>query len=414
MKQRIIESIDKPGDLEKLYRDNKQDFSKSFSEVSDGYDSDLVKFWKIRLASEPETEFKGFLKLDLLVVIVLSLITGLLVKLPEMFSQIYDESFYMRDLAIIVFNGIMLFTFWLNKIFDKKRILIYSAIILILLMFINLLPYRQSDSVNLALIHSPLFLWCLFGLAFVSFDYKNMTKRIEFIRFNGELLIMTGLILIAGGLLTGITLGLFSAIKMNIEKFYFEYVVIFGGVAAPIVSYYLIQLYPSITSKIAPVIARVFTPLVLITLAVYLVSLIFSDSKILEDRDLLLLFNVMLLAVVAIIVFSITELDKSKVKNINVLILFSLALLAIVINTIALTAIITRVTYGLTPNRTVVLVSNLLIFANLILLANSLYQTYFKSNQLHSVEHAVAKYLPVYFAWTIIVIFILPFIFGMK
>jgi len=142
--------------------------------------------------------------------------------------------------------------------------------------------------------------------------------------------------------------------------------------------------------------------------------LIFSKSKILEDRDLLLLFNGMLLAVMAIIVFSVSELDKSKEKNFNVLILFSLAIVAIVINTIALTAIITRIADGLTPNRTVVLVSNILVFVNLILIAKSLYRSYFKSTQLGSVESAVAKYLPVYFAWTIIVIFVLPFVFGLK
>jgi len=206
MKQRIIENINNPDNLEKLYRENKQDFSKSFAEISDDYNSDLVTFWNIRLTPEAEPESKGFLKLDLLVVIALSLITGLLVKLPEIFSQIDKESFYIRDLAIIVFNGIILYTFWQNRIFDKKKMLFYGLIILVLLLFVNFLPYEKSDSVNLAFIHTPLFLWCLFGLSFVSFDYKNTDKRIEFIRFNGELLIMSGLILIAGGILAGITL----------------------------------------------------------------------------------------------------------------------------------------------------------------------------------------------------------------
>ena len=414
MKQRIIDNINNPDNLEKLYRDDKHEFSKSFDEISNDYNSDLVNFWSIRLAPEQEPEFKGFLKLDLLVVIILSLLTGLLVKLPDIFSQINRESFYTRDLAIIVFNGIILYAFWQNRIFDKKKILLYGLTILILMLFVNLLPYEKSDSVNLAFIHAPLFLWCLFGLSFISFDYKNTDKRIEFIRFNGELLIMSGLLLIAGGILTGMTLGLFSAIKMEIHEFYFEYVVVLGSVASPIVSYYLIRLYPNLTSKIAPVIARVFTPLVLITLAIYLVSLIFSKSSILEDRDLLMLFNVMLLAVMAIIVFSVSELDKSKERNINVLILFSLAVLAIVINSIALIAIITRVTNGLTPNRTVVLVSNILIFVNLILISKSLYKAYFNSNQLDSVERTVAKYLTIYSVWTIIVIFVLPFIFGLK
>jgi len=414
MKQKIIENINNPENLEKLYRDNKQNFSKSFADISDDYNSDLVKFWKLRLASEKEPVFKGFLKLDLLVVILLSVVTGILVKLPEIFSQIPDEFFYSRDLAIIIFNGIILYTFWQNRIFDKSRLLIYGLIMLILTLFINFLPNTKSDSLILSMIHIPLFLWCLFGLSFISFDYKNTEKRIEFIRFNGELLIMTGLILIAGGFLTGITLGLFSAIKIEIHEFYFKYIVVFGSVAAPIVSSYLIRLYPNLTNKIAPVIARVFTPLVLITLAVYLVSLIFSESKILEDRDLLMLFNVMLLAVMAIIVFSVSELDKSKEKNSNVLILFLLASLAIVINSIALIAIVSRVTNGLTPNRTVVMISNILIFVNLILIAKSLYESYFKNKQLDLVEQTVAKYLTIYSFWTIIVIFVLPFVFGLK
>lgn len=414
MKDKILENLDHPENLEKLYRRNKKDFSKSFGGISDEHDSDLLRYWKIRLAPDAETKNKRFSKQDLFIIILLSLITGILTKFPALFAQLNEEFFYTRNLAIIVFNGIILYTFWQNRIFDEKRIAAYGLIVLLLALFVNLLPDTRSDSITLSLIHIPLLLWCLFGLSFISFDYKNTAKRIEFIRFNGELLIMTGLILIAGGALAGITIGLFSAINMDIENFYMQYVAVFGGVAAPIVSIYLIRLYPNLTDKIAPVIARVFTPLVLITLAVYLVSLIFSESKITEDRELLLLFNVMLLAVMAIIVFSVSELEKSKEKNIHVFILLLLAVLAIIINSVALVAIVSRVANGLTPNRTIVLISNILIFVNLILIAKDLYKSYFRRNELYSVEQTVAKYLTIYAAWTIVVIFILPFVFGLK
>jgi hypothetical protein len=122
----------------------------------------------------------------------------------------------------------------------------------------------------------------------------------------------------------------------------------------------------------------------------------------------------MLIAVMALIVFSVSELDKSKKKNINVLILFLLAFLAIIINSIAFIAIISRATEGLTPNRTVVLISNILIFVNQILIARNLYKSYFNPDQLNSVEKTVAKYLDIYAGYTIIVIFILPLIFGLK
>jgi len=43
-----------------------------------------------------------------------------------------------------------------------------------------------------------------------------------------------------------------------------------------------------------------------------------------------------------------------------------------------------------------------------------LYHSYFKAASLEAVESTVAKYLTVYFAWTIFVIFILPLVFEFK
>ena len=414
MKDRIIENIHHPEHLEQLYRENKKAFSESFAQIQEEYDSELVRFWKIRLAEGDGEKGISLVSKDVWVVVFLGLVSWVLLKLPAIWGQINEELFYQRGLAIIVFNGIILFTMWQNRDFNKRNMLTYGLVLAVVSLFISLLPTSGGDSIVLALIHTPLFLWCLFGLAYMGFDYKNMHNRMAFIRFNGELLIMTGLILIAGAMLTGITIGLFSAISMDIEHFYVEYIATLIGMAAPLVSLYLISLNPTLTRKIAPIIARAFTPLVLITLAVYLVSLVFSGSQILDDRNLLLVLNIMLIAVVAIIVFSVSELDKQKEKNIHVLILFMLAALAIVVNAIALVGITSRVAGGLTPNRTVVLVFNLLIFVNLILMTRNLLKSYYDRRQLVSVEQTVARYLTVYAGWVVVVIFVLPFIFGMQ
>jgi len=55
-----------------------------------------------------------------------------------------------------------------------------------------------------------------------------------------------------------------------------------------------------------------------------------------------------------------------------------------------------------------------LIFINLILITKNLYQAYFKPNQLEVVENTLAKYLTIYLIWTLIVIFVLPFLFNLK
>jgi len=410
MKQKITDNIHDPEALEKLYRENRRDFSLEFPEAADDFNSELVRFWKVRLAYEPVVTERFFLP-DLVAVIVISLVTAALVKLPAIFTAIPDEFFNKRDLAIIAFNGLIIYTFRQNRI-PTKWMITYAFVVLALAVYVNLLPNRDADPLIIAFIHVPLFLWCLFGAAFISFDFRNTAKRMDFIRLNGELLTMTGLLLIAGGILTGITIGLFSAIGMKIEKTYFDYIVIPGSTISPILAAYLIKLYPDITKRIVPVIARVFTPIVLVTLLIYLVTLAFSPIRILEDRDLLIVFNIMLVGVLAIIIFSVTELDKTRNRNFNVLVLLVLAIVTLVINCVALTAIVTRLSYGITPNRTVAFITNVLVFINLILLAKDLFRSYSDAGKLDSVERTVANYLTVYFLWTAFAIFILPAIFG--
>jgi hypothetical protein len=348
------------------------------------------------------------------VVITLALIAAVPVLIPAIFTGIAREFFYLRDLPLLALNGIILYTFRLHKKTDIKKVVFYLAVFLAVALYINLLPTGTRDSVLIAALHVPLLFWCLFGLVFLQFDYRSVSGRMEFIRFNGELIIMTGLILLAGGVLTVITLGLFNAIGMNVMQFYTDFIALPGGVAAPVVAFFLIRTYPAITSKIAPVIARVFTPVVLVTLAVYLVSLLFSKISIANNRDLLIVFNVMLLGVLALIIFSVSGIGEEKSGNKNGLMLILLSAVAIVINSIALVAVISRVAEGLTPNRLVVLITNLLVFLNLILIAIKLIRSRFAGSPTESIEKAVAGYLTVYAVWTVIAIFVIPLAFGFR
>jgi len=134
-----------------------------------------------------------------------------------------------------------------------------------------------------------------------------------------------------------------------------------------------------------------------------------------NDRDFLLIFNIMLIGVMAIIVFSVSETSLIRRQKFNELVLFILSIVTIIINLVALSAIFYRLgEFGFTPNRMAVLGSNILIFINLILITIDLCKINFKQSELESVELTISKYLPVYIIWTSFVVFILPFIFGMK
>ncbi len=258
-------------------------------------------------------------------------------------------------------------------------------------------------------------MWCIYGLVFIDFDLTDKIKRIEYIRYNGDLAILTAIIMITGGILTGITIGLFDAIDIQIENFYMENIVIVGLVSVPVVATFIIKNYPVITNKIAPIIANIFSPLVLLTAIAYLIALVVSGKDIYNDREFLLFFNIMLLGVMAVIVFSISETSISIKQKFNEMILFILSTITVLIDLIALSAIFYRlVTFGITPNRLAVLGSNILILGNLVLIIIDLYKVNFKNTLIKEVELTISKYLPVYVIWILFVIFGFPLIFGVK
>jgi hypothetical protein len=226
---------------------------------------------------------------------------------------------------------------------------------------------------------------------------------------------MGALILISGGLLTGITYGLFMAIGINIERFYSHYIILVGLVSAPIVTTFILKNSALVTNKIAPIIANIFSPLVLITLIIYLTAIAISGKDPYNNRDFLLIFNMMLIGVMGIIIFSVSETSVYGKQKFNEMVLFILSIVTLIINLIALSAIFYRLgEYGLTPNRLAILGSNILIFINLILITIDLFKINFKKAELEKVDFTISKYLPVYILWTLIVVFGFPLFFGMK
>jgi hypothetical protein len=419
MRDEIKTNLGNPEILEKLYRKDRKAFKAAFESIYTEIEStETVKFWKIRLDYDirPDTP-KTFTLTELITVFVFCVIVVFLVKIPSIFNLSFPEDiFYMRNTAIIVFFGLTLYTVWFNRIKDIKKLIMTAMAFLIAAIYINLLPSdSQGAAVILAYIHLPFLMWFIYGIVFTGYEFRNLDKRIDFIRFNGDLVIFYALIAIAGGLLTAITVGLFDSIGLDIEKFYGENIIITGAAAAPVVAAFLIEKFPALVSRTAPLIATIFSPLVLITLIVFLVTILVTGKDPYNDRDFLLVFNIMLLGVMAIIIFSVSETSVIKNQKFNAIILFVLSTVTIIIDLIALSAIFYRLgEYGLTPNRLAVLVSNILVLINLVLIMAGLFRINFKKKDFTIVEKTVSKFLPVYLAWILIVIFAFPAIFGLR
>jgi hypothetical protein len=253
------------------------------------------------------------------------------------------------------------------------------------------------------------------GFTYVGGERKDLSRRIDFLRYNGDLVVITTLILIAGALMTGLTVALFSLIDVEIMGFYMSYVVVYGLAAAPIVGTYVIQSNPHLVNAVSPVIAKLFSPLVLVTLAVYLAAMLASGQDPYNDREFLLTFNLLLIGVMAIILFSVAGAARSATSKVGTLILLLLAILTIVVNGIALMAILFRISeWGFTPNRLAVLGGNVLILTNLLIVTYQLSLAVYKGSGNEGVERSIAQFLPIYSLWTAIVVFGFPFIFGFR
>jgi hypothetical protein len=414
MIEQIKSSLDNPSQLEKLYRENKSAFKKDFNSIyNEIKENKTAQVWNERLNFESE-EISWGTKNELIFVIFTSIIAGFIAKLPHYFG-FTEEFYYQRNLAFVVFPLLVAYFVWKHNT-PIKRIVMASIAILVSVLYINFLPNNnQSDTLILACLHLPLFLWAVLGFTYLSDQVKNNQRRLEYLRYNGDLVVMTAIILLAGGLFSALTINLFRLIDIHIEEFYFKNIVVGGLAASPIVGTYLVQTNPQLVNKVSPVIAKIFTPFVLVTLVVYLVAVIYTGKDPYNDREFLLIFNMLLIGVMAITFFSIAEGSKSSGTKITTFMLFALSIVTIVVNGIAFSAIVFRISeWGITPNRLAVLGSNILILLNLLYMSYRLFKTIKDKNEIENVGNSIAFFLPVYSLWTMIVTFLFPFVFNFK
>jgi hypothetical protein len=414
MTNSIIENIGNPAALEMMYRQDAAQFTLDFDAVYESIkDEPIAKVWHERLYYvQPGVNWGN--KNELWMVIFVAAVASIVALVPN-FITIEQDVYYSRNIGLILFGALMAYF-----IFKRQQVLssiIVPVVITIAsVVYMNLLPnLPKSDSIVQASIYMPLLLWVVFGYVFMNGGFAKSNSRISFLRFNGDFMVMSGLMLIAGGLFCAITIGLFSLIGVRIENYFQDYMVPIGLSSVPVVAAFLVQNNNQLVSRISPVIARIFTPIVFVTLFIFIATIIATGNYPNSNRDFLMLFNVLLVAVMALILFSLTEITKSSDQKMNQWLLLGLSVLTIVVNIIALSSISYRISsYGFSPNRLSVLGADLLILFNLILVSHKLFLIVRGKVGVEDVEQSIAMFLPVYFIWTAFVAFGFPILFAMK
>ena len=405
MKEEIIASISNPAGLERLYRSNPAAFSRAFEAVYPQISHEVVaQIWQERLVVS--TTSWGS-KNDWILLVTFAVLAGFFMQLPDLVHLSHNR-YFPRNMSFFVMPGIGAY-FAYKRGLGLRDLVGPICILVASVLFINLLP-EKSTTLLLTCLHIPILIWLAVGSIFAGSDAG---KRMDFLRYHGDLVVMTVVIGLAGGLFTALTLNLFNLVQLKIDDFYFRYIVLSILPSVPLFATLLVRQNTSLVSKISPVIARIFTPLVTITLAIFLVAIIFTGKDPYNDRDFLLIFNGVLIGVMALILFSLGEATKQHASRIHQYFLLALAVVAIIDNGIALSAIGFRLLeYGVSPNRLAVLGSNALVMVHLVLVTRHVSRFLKGVETVEGIEKGLTSYLPYYAVWAAIVSFIFPLIFS--
>ena len=404
--------------LEWAYQNKPDEFKAQLNDaLATNPDSETLRVWRARLSYQVPEKKRN---VSLVQLLLLCMLVGFFIKMHAL-PFVADEWFVSRYAALAVIAGLFVY-FILAAESIHRVVIIAAAVLLCCAIYVAFLPgplerprgFREpfSDSVLMALVHFPMFSLSLLGISFMGEHWRSPDHRLAYVGYLGELLIYTVLILAGGVVLSVLTVVLFSNISLNIDEWYFENVVVIGMATAPVVGTYL---YDSIRYRertFAPLLSNVFAPLFLITVLGYIIATLLSGKNPFMDRDFLITLNGLLLITLAITVFSISGKKDARHSRLSDFINVALLVATLALNAAALAAILYRWTdEGITVNRVVVTGANVIIFLHLItLLWAYIFQAKGVQN-LDNLNRAVTKYLPVYSAWSFIVLFVLPLVF---
>ena len=357
-----------------------------------------------------------------IIVLALSVAAAAAVKLPELFGYPHIGSgegvgdsgdLYFPNLSLFVFPFLAGYFAWKRRL-DRWGCVRLAVAFTAAALVINVYPFAPAGHTwTLAALHLPIALWLAVGIAYAGGQWRDSRRRMDFVRFSGELVIYYVLMALGGGVLTGFTGLTFAAIGADIEWFATQWMLPCGAMGAVIVGAWLVEAKQSVVENMAPVLTRLFTPLFAAVLLVFLATMIWTGSGIDLEREVLIGFDLLLALVLGLLLYAVSARDAQAPPDAFDALQLLLVVSALIVDGVALAAIAGRISeFGLSPNRVAALGENLVLLVNLTWSA-WLYARFLTGRAPFSaLERWQTDYLPVYAIWAGFVVVAFPLLFG--
>ena len=380
------------------------------------------RLWK-QLVMAPETAAgpAGATRREALVVLALAVAAGAAIKVPALFGVPLGDAnapFYARNVSLFVLPLLTGYFAW------KRGLSAMTGVLLALtfaagVLFANVYPFTAGDDISdtgvLTALHLPIALWLAVGVAYAGGRWFAGGRRMDFVRFSGELFIYYVLIALGGGVLTAFTIMMFEAIGINVEWLAGNWIIPCGAMGAVIVGSWLVEAKQSVIENMAPVLTRLFTPLFTVVLLTFLATMVWTRSPINVEREVLIAFDLLLAVVVGLVLYAASARDPLAPPDFFDRLQLLLVVSALVVDAVALAAIASRISaFGFTPNRVAALGENLILLVNL---AGSawLYGQFLRGRTpFAALERWQIAYLPVYSVWAALVVIVFPPLFAYR
>jgi len=374
------------------------------------------RLWKQLVVAPSDSEGAGTrIQTDAIVAISLAIVAAVFIKLPALFGidLDHDAGFYARNVSLFVLPLLTGYFAWKRRL-DTRTLCWLAAGFVAAGVVANVYPFASEGSTEvLTALHLPIALWLAVGIAYAGGRWNQVSGRMDFIRFSGELFIYYVLIALGGGVLTGFMALIFQAIGIDIQHFFQYWMLPCGAVGAVLVASWLVEAKQSVIENMAPVLTRLFTPLFAAVLVAFLGAWLWTGRGVDIERDALIAFDLLLLVVVGLLLYSISARDRRSSPGIFDLVQVVLVVSALLTDAVALWAIAARITdFGFSPNRTAALGMNVILLVNLTWSAVLYIRFLLGRGSFASLERWQTDYLPIYAGWAALVVIIFPPAFG--
>jgi len=369
------------------------------------------RLWKQLVLGDSEDDARKGGATGWLPAVLFAVVGAVLVRLP-LFGNIngWAGESYARAAGVIGLAAVLAYLLWRNAPGRTLTVAVaggMAALAGLALMY----PLRSGgDAFISTALHVPVAAWLLVGLAYAGDRWRTTEGRMDFVTFTGEWVIYMTLLALGGGVLMGISALVASAAGVDPATVLTEWILPCGVGGAAVIATWLVQAKRSVIENMAPVLARVFTPLFTLTFGVLPVVILASGNILNLDRNLLAVCNAILVLAAGLVLYSLTARSDDAHAGWFDWLQVALVAGALALDVLALVNIVTRIgDGGWTFNRTVVLGANLILLANLAVSAWLLTRvTRAEGGAVLRLERWQTALLPVYGLWVLVVIVVLP------